>query len=67
MEQQAALSGERYGYAKRMLLGLEPPRADIPCTSCPIYRGTPHAQLPAAAEGAPAPQPPPVRETIVSP
>src|SRR5436190_14078523 len=28
---EAALSGERYGYAKRMLLGLEPPRADIPC------------------------------------
>jgi MoaA/NifB/PqqE/SkfB family radical SAM enzyme len=37
----AALRGERYTYAKRMLLGLVPARDDIPCTTCPIYRGTP--------------------------
>lgn len=41
---EAALNGERYQYAKRMLLGAEPPRADIPCTTCPIYRGTPYAR-----------------------
>jgi MoaA/NifB/PqqE/SkfB family radical SAM enzyme len=39
-----ALASERYVYAKRMLLGLERPRADIPCTACPIYAGTPAAQ-----------------------
>jgi hypothetical protein len=26
-------------YARLMLLGLRPPRSDIPCTSCVIYQG----------------------------
>lgn len=31
------LDSERYTYAKRMTLGLEPPRRDIPCSSCNAY------------------------------
>ncbi|HBL15825.1 MAG: hypothetical protein A2X36_13465 [Elusimicrobia bacterium GWA2_69_24] len=33
-----SLNGERIGYARRMLMGQAPPRADIPCASCPTYR-----------------------------
>lgn len=40
----AALADPRYAYAKRMLLGLESERADIPCSRCDIYR----AMFPAA-------------------
>jgi MoaA/NifB/PqqE/SkfB family radical SAM enzyme len=32
------LQGERFVYAKKMLLGQAQPRPDIPCTSCPIYK-----------------------------
>lgn len=32
------LYGERFLYAKRMLMGLAPPREDIPCLACSIYR-----------------------------
>ena len=32
------LKGERYEYMKDMLFGLKPPRADIPCTHCTIYK-----------------------------
>ncbi len=35
------LRSERYRYARRMLVGRAPPRADIPCTTCPLYRGAP--------------------------
>jgi len=31
------LRGERYRYAKRMVLDLVPPRADIPCTTCSTF------------------------------
>jgi MoaA/NifB/PqqE/SkfB family radical SAM enzyme len=40
---EPALKSERYVYAKRMLLGLEAPRDDIPCVRCPVFAGTPHA------------------------
>ncbi len=33
-----AMQNERYIYAKRMVLGLAPPRDDIPCTVCKVYR-----------------------------
>ena len=32
-----ALADDRLDYAKRMLLGAAPARADIPCTSCHVY------------------------------
>ncbi len=32
------LKGERYRYAQGMLFGQNPPRPDLPCASCPIYR-----------------------------
>jgi len=32
------LKGERYRYAQGMLLGQNPPRPDLPCAPCPIYR-----------------------------
>jgi hypothetical protein len=32
------LKGERYEYMKDMLFGLKPPREDIPCTHCTIYK-----------------------------
>jgi MoaA/NifB/PqqE/SkfB family radical SAM enzyme len=32
------LQGERFVYAKKMLLEQAQPRHDIPCTSCPIYK-----------------------------
>ncbi len=35
---KSAMDGERYRYAKRMVLGLVPPRADIPCVRCKVYR-----------------------------
>jgi len=31
------LKGEKYTYAKKMLLGKKPPRADIPCVKCSKY------------------------------
>lgn len=34
----AVLRGDRYEYMKDMLLGLKPPREDIPCTQCTIYK-----------------------------
>jgi Iron-sulfur cluster-binding domain len=33
-----SLNGERLVYARKMLRGKVPPRADIPCTSCESYR-----------------------------
>ena len=33
-----SLNNEKITYARRMLLGQEPPRADIPCTTCPHYQ-----------------------------
>ena len=35
---QPLLSSERYAYAKKLVLGLVPPRADQPCLQCPVYR-----------------------------
>ncbi len=35
---KAALSSEKYTYAKKMLLGKVEERADIPCTTCPYYK-----------------------------
>jgi len=32
-----ALASEQLRYAKRMLLGEQPPRDDIPCTTCNVY------------------------------
>ena len=34
---ESCLTSERYDYAKRMLLGKEVPREDIPCTNCGVY------------------------------
>lgn len=34
---KVALTGEKYTYAKKMLLGKVKARADIPCTTCPYY------------------------------
>ena len=33
-----ALAAEKLQYAKEMLQGLVPPRDDVPCTTCEIYR-----------------------------
>jgi MoaA/NifB/PqqE/SkfB family radical SAM enzyme len=33
-----ALAHEKMGHARRMLLGMAPPREDIPCTTCDVYR-----------------------------
>lgn len=33
-----ALRTERYTYAKKMVVGLLPPRADIPCVRCKVYQ-----------------------------
>ena len=33
------LNSEKIAYARQMLKGLAPPRDDIPCTSCEMYRG----------------------------
>ncbi|MBI2771828.1 MAG: SPASM domain-containing protein [Burkholderiales bacterium] len=35
---EAAVNGEKMRYARRMLQGAEPARADIPCTTCDLYR-----------------------------
>ena len=35
---EACLTGEKYTYAKKMVLGLVPPRDDIPCIRCKVYR-----------------------------
>lgn len=35
---QTCLQSERYTYAKQMLLRLQPPRDDIPCTHCKRYK-----------------------------
>jgi MoaA/NifB/PqqE/SkfB family radical SAM enzyme len=35
---QTCLQSERYEYAKLMLLGEKPPRADVACTHCPAYQ-----------------------------
>jgi MoaA/NifB/PqqE/SkfB family radical SAM enzyme len=32
------LESERYNYAKKMLLGERPPREDIPCVNCQVYK-----------------------------
>ena len=36
------LAGERYSYAKQMLLGRARPREDIPCVKCIVFRGIPY-------------------------
>lgn len=35
---ESALKGEQYRYMKEMLLGEKPPRADIVCTKCPVFK-----------------------------
>ena len=35
---EKSLKSEKYRYAKEMLLGLKPPREDIPCLKCPVYK-----------------------------
>jgi MoaA/NifB/PqqE/SkfB family radical SAM enzyme len=35
----ACLNHEKMGYARDMLLGLKPPRDDIPCSTCELYQG----------------------------
>ena len=35
---EASLSSEPMVYAKQMLQGQAPPRHDIPCTSCELYK-----------------------------
>ncbi len=35
---EKCLFGEKYQYAKQMLLGREKPREDIPCTECPVFK-----------------------------
>src|SRR5262249_36230673 len=40
---EPALAAERLAYAKQMLLGTVPPRADVPCTTCEIYVRRAHA------------------------
>jgi MoaA/NifB/PqqE/SkfB family radical SAM enzyme len=35
---QAALQGETYRYAKEMVTGRKPPREDVPCFRCNVYR-----------------------------
>jgi len=32
-----SINCERMGYARQMLLGQVPPRADVPCTTCEVY------------------------------
>jgi len=32
------IKGERYQYAKQMLMGVKKARKDMPCTTCPYYR-----------------------------
>jgi hypothetical protein len=39
---QAAVNSEPMRYARRMLQGAEPPRADIPCTTCDLYKHREH-------------------------
>ena len=34
---EEVLNGEKISYARRMLLGAEPPREGIPCTTCELY------------------------------
>ena len=34
----AAVNSERMAYARQMLLARAPPRADVPCTTCELYR-----------------------------
>jgi MoaA/NifB/PqqE/SkfB family radical SAM enzyme len=33
-----SINGEKIHYARNMLLGKKPPRSDIPCTTCDLYR-----------------------------
>lgn len=35
---EAVMNNERYRYAQRMVLGLEPDREDIPCSKCKVYQ-----------------------------
>jgi MoaA/NifB/PqqE/SkfB family radical SAM enzyme len=35
---QATLNGEKYRYAKKMVMGKLPPRNDIPCVKCNVYQ-----------------------------
>ncbi len=35
----SAVNSERMVYARRMLRGRRPSRADIPCATCEVYRG----------------------------
>ena len=35
---EKTVTSEKYEYMKDMLLGLKPPREDIPCLKCPIYQ-----------------------------
>jgi MoaA/NifB/PqqE/SkfB family radical SAM enzyme len=34
---EKVLSGEKMNYARSMLLGIQPPRPDIPCSQCSVY------------------------------
>jgi MoaA/NifB/PqqE/SkfB family radical SAM enzyme len=55
-----SVNSEQMNYARLMLLGLRPPRADIPCTSCVIYQGMHRRQRWLARPGI-APPPPSAR------
>ena len=35
----ACMAGEKYIYAKNMVLGLSPQREDVPCSMCKYYNG----------------------------
>ncbi len=50
---QSLLSSERYAYAKRMVVGREPPRDDQPCVQCPVFQRLQAARA-ERAEPAPA-------------
>ena len=44
---QGVLKGERFTYAKKMILGKVPPRKDQPCVKCKVYqRLNPDAEFP---------------------
>jgi MoaA/NifB/PqqE/SkfB family radical SAM enzyme len=48
---EGAMQNERYVYAKRMVLGLAPPREGIPCTVCKVYRQYVLGEAPPAGHG----------------
>jgi hypothetical protein len=53
-----SINSEPMNYARQMLLGLRPPRSDIPCTSCVIYQGMQRRQRWLERPGSTAAKPP---------